>query len=180
MAEKIERIFLVGMPASGKTRAALALRARLAGTWLVADTDAAIAARSGKTVRELMAAGVFREEESKLLREWANFRPVILSTGGGLPIFGDNMAWLLAQKNALVVWLNPPLSTLEARLSQEAEAAQRPMWTGLEAAERWEKLRKLWAERAPIYARAQIEWDSTMSLRGLLQQLRRWGVETRK
>lgn len=176
---KIERIFLVGMPASGKTRAALALRAQLAGLWLVVDTDAMVAARTRKSIAELMAAGRLREEESLLLREWARLRPVVVATGGGLPIFGDNMAWMLAQKNALVVWLNPPLSTIEARLADPAEAAQRPMWTGLQPEERWAQLREMWAARSPVYAQAHVEWDSTTSLQLLLQRLRRYHIATR-
>jgi len=89
------------------------------------------------------------------------------------------MAWMLSQKNALVVWLNPPLSTIEARLSDPAEAAQRPMWTGLQPAERWAQLREMWAARSPVYAQAHVEWDSTTSLQLLLQRLRRYHISMR-
>lgn len=112
-------VILIGMPGSGKTTAGQALSKTL-GLPLV-DTDAVLSQQLGMTVQEIFStkgAGAFRILERECMRFLlGRNRPMVLSTGGGLPCYFNNMTTLLG--SGQVFWLNPKVETLTDRLWQQ-------------------------------------------------------------
>ncbi|SDF41328.1 shikimate kinase AroL [Desulfovibrio legallii] len=145
-------VFLVGARASGKTTVGRVLARRLGLPFV--DTDAAVAASTGKTVAEIVAAEGwpgFRRRESAALRAAAAAHPggVVVATGGGMVLAAENRAYMRAQ--GVVLYLEAPAALLAARLACDPQAAQRPSLTGLDAAQ---EAARVLAERAPLYAAA--------------------------
>ncbi len=87
------KIFLIGLPGSGKTTLGKRLAEKLNLTFV--DLDLEIEKKEGKTVQEIFAQkkeNYFREIESKTLRGFCSSNnDFVMSTGGGAPCFYDNM-----------------------------------------------------------------------------------------
>lgn len=148
-------IALVGMMGAGKSAVGRLLAARLGRPF--ADSDLAIAAELGSTVRELFAregeAG-FRARERRFIAALPAYAGYVLALGGGMFAGAGNVGAIRAQ--AWTVWLRARPETLLARLSA-AERAERPLLAGNEVPAR---LAALLAERAPWYAQAHITIDT--------------------
>src|SRR4029453_2479239 len=87
------KLFLIGLPGSGKTTIGAALANRLSMEFV--DLDKEIETREGNSVPEIFAAhgeAHFRQVESTLLLEWATAqRSFVMATGGGTPCFFDGI-----------------------------------------------------------------------------------------
>lgn len=87
-----EHVFLIGYMGSGKTTLGKKLANRLGVAFL--DTDALLETKLGCSIADFFSQygeAAFRQEEEKLLAELAGFAPAVISVGGGLPCFGNNM-----------------------------------------------------------------------------------------
>ncbi|MGH9115146.1 MAG: shikimate kinase [Acidimicrobiales bacterium] len=140
-----ERVVLIGMMGAGKSTTGHLLADRLG--WPYLDSDEEVERRAGRTVAELWKAGgetAFRAEESRVLAEVATSDgPAVISAGGGAVLDPDNRACLRGA--GLVVWLRAEVATLAGRVGA---GQSRPLLDGGPAA----ALRRILAERAPIYA----------------------------
>src|SRR5947209_8694752 len=114
------RVFLVGMPACGKS-----YWGRLwadAYGWNFYDLDEEIEQREGKSVDEIIKEDselYFRSLEHAALRsviEKGN-TPLILACGGGTPIFHNNLKQM--QGSGFVVYLKATISELLEHLKQD-------------------------------------------------------------
>ena len=146
-------IYLVGFMGSGKTTVGRVLADELG--WAFFDLDEEIGKRAGKTIPEIFeqqGEGVFREIESDALMQRVaqvrNGRPQVVAMGGGTFTSEENID--LALNNGVAIWLDAPLSVIEERVGQETN---RPL------ARDQEKLRKLFADRQLLYARADYRID---------------------
>src|SRR5262245_44200724 len=86
------RVFLIGYMASGKSKTGEQLAELLGLKHL--DTDACIEEKTGQRVSEIFAGAgedSFRELEREVLDSLLRRRDIVVSTGGGLPCYGDNM-----------------------------------------------------------------------------------------
>ena len=108
-------IVLVGLMASGKSTVGRLVAERL-GRRLV-DSDTAIEARTGSTVRELWEAGgeaSYRRLESEVVLDGvAEDPPVVLAAPGGVVLDPEVRE---ALRGAFVVWLRADPSTLAGRV----------------------------------------------------------------
>lgn len=144
------RVILLGFMAAGKTTVGRRLAERL--DWDFVDFDSEIERRSGRSIPAMFRDSgeeTFREWESRLTREYAGARHVVLAPGGGW-ITGPNALEML-DPETLGVWLR--ISPREAlrRLDGDPESAARPLLAGenpLRDAQR------ILEERAPLYERA--------------------------
>jgi shikimate kinase len=87
-----QHVFLIGYMGSGKTTLGKKLANRLGVAFF--DTDALLETKLGCTIADFFAQygeAAFRQEEEKLLVELDRFAPAVISLGGGLPCFGNNM-----------------------------------------------------------------------------------------
>jgi len=106
-----QNIVLVGMPSSGKTTVGRLLADRL-GRKLV-DTDAEIVRRLGKPIPEIFAESgeaYFREQERRVIADLTKEQGIVIATGGGSVLNGENVFDLKA--NGLVFYLARPLEKL--------------------------------------------------------------------
>ena len=115
----MDKIFIVGMPGSGKSTMARYLCSKTKFNYL--DLDEEIEKKSQKSVTEIFrdeGQEYFRSLETKLLKEIINKKKIfILSTGGGTPCFNKNME--LMKKNGITIFLNTSIDTLIERVSRK-------------------------------------------------------------
>ncbi|MFM7700391.1 MAG: shikimate kinase [Bacteroidota bacterium] len=143
------RIYLVGMPGSGKSSSGRLL-ARILG-YAFEDLDTAIVQRSGMSVNEiftLKGEAFFREMETQCLETFHSRDALVLATGGGAVL--HNMDGML--QHARVLWLDIPVVELVRRVSMGAE--RRPMFRNLSKEEVEMKVWELYRQRQGLYALA--------------------------
>jgi len=117
-------IFLVGFMGCGKTTLGRKLSARLGYQFI--DLDHILEAKEGMTIAEYFkkfGEDAFRKLESEVLKQTAYPEHAVVSTGGGLPCFFDNMDWMNAHGKTVYIKLSP--KTLAERLENEKE--ERPL-----------------------------------------------------
>ena len=146
------KYFLVGFMGCGKTTWSRKLAAKLGYEFI--DLDHALEAQVGMSIAEYFSSfgeDAFRQMESDLLKNTAYPENVIVSTGGGLPCFFDNMDWMNANGQTLYIQLSP--KTLADRL--EHSKTVRPVLQGKKGDELVEFITGKLAEREGFYLQSQ-------------------------
>lgn len=146
----VDKIFLVGFMAAGKTTVARALAARLG--WQAEDVDELIEARERRTVAEIFGRHgepYFRALEREILQLLLPLRHVVVATGGGTFVDPDNRAAM--NRDGLSIWLDVPFEDVLARLPADG---RRPL-----AADR-AQMERLFATRRLAYAQAHLRVDA--------------------
>ncbi len=144
-------IFLVGFMGCGKTSWGRKLAAGLGYDFV--DLDHALEAHVGCTVAEYFASHgeeSFRKLESEILKTTDYPTNTIVSTGGGLPCFFDNMDWMNSNGQTLYIQLSP--KALANRL--ENAKTPRPVLQGKKGDELVEFIEYKLAEREGFYLKA--------------------------
>ena len=111
-------IFLIGFMGCGKTTLGRRLSARLNVEFL--DLDNVLEAEAGMSIADYFVQheeDAFRKLESQVLKQTKYPEHAIISTGGGLPCFFDNMQWMNAHGKTVYIKLSP--KTLADRLEKE-------------------------------------------------------------
>jgi shikimate kinase len=150
------RIYLTGMPFSGKTSIGKELAVLLQYPFI--DTDEAIEGLLGYPVNEifdLYGEKYFRNLESELIRGFKDFEAVI-ATGGGLPCYHDNMTYM--NDTGITIYLNTPVDILNERTKFPDEMKKRPHWALLNEDDILKKMHEMLNERGHIYQQAQFEF----------------------
>ncbi len=151
------RLYLIGYMATGKSTIGrkIAKRAELP----FFDTDHMVEEAEGAECADIITyAGeeYFRAAERRALEKTAEQGSAIISTGGGLPIWGDNQAWIA--EHGVSVYLKRTPEQIISRLSPYGRQ-KRPKFRGLSDEELLHFMRKHLAEREPIYSKADIVVD---------------------
>lgn len=106
-----QNLVLTGMPGSGKTTVGKLLAKKLGKQFC--DLDQAIVSREGMTIPEIFErfgeAG-FREREAAAVKEASQQNGLVISTGGGVPMFPENVRNL--RMNGRLFFLDRPLAEL--------------------------------------------------------------------
>ena len=138
-------LVLVGLTGSGKTTVGRVAAERLHRRFI--DTDAAIEARTGRSVRAIFAEDgepAFRDLETEVLRDsLAETEPVVIAAAGGVVVRDENRR-LLSAAAARVVWLCADPVVVADRVRS---GGHRPLLDEDPDA----KLRSMWAVREPLY-----------------------------
>ena len=111
------RVFLTGFMGCGKTASGQRLAQKIGWQWL--DTDKFIEQRYHKNISELFVETgeeKFREIEHKILLELVEFQDVVVSCGGGLPCFYNNME--IMKKAGITFYLKETPENLFERLKK--------------------------------------------------------------
>lgn len=111
------KIFLLGLPGSGKTTIGRKLATELLLPFV--DLDKEIEKAEGKPIRGIFAEkkeDYFRKLESAQLRIWSE-KPAdfVMATGGGAPCFFDNID--VINKSGKSIFLDVPASEIVRRMS---------------------------------------------------------------
>ena len=148
-------IFLVGYMGCGKSTLGRRLARRLGVPFI--DTDARVEEREGATVSDLFryeGEQRFREIEREVLdASIAEYPSAVISTGGGLPVWGDNMARMNAA--GCTVYLRRSAENIAGRLSPYGRR-KRPRLQGLNDEELVAFMTRDMASREPFYSRAKL------------------------
>ncbi len=150
------KIFLIGMPGSGKSTLGRSVARRLG--YAFEDLDALITAQEGMSIPDIFKARgeeYFRQAEQTALHGTGPLDRVVIATGGGTPCFFDNMAWM--KSHGIAVWLDVSPGTIAGRMNRNAEASrQRPLFAGKSKAEIAATLADMHRKRLPFYQQAQV------------------------
>ena len=117
-------VFLIGFMGSGKTTLGRKLANHLGYEFI--DLDHKLEQQVELSIAEYFSffgEDSFRKLESKVLKKTPYPENVIISTGGGLPCFFDNMDWMNGHGKTVYIKLNP--KTLADRLESGKE--ERPL-----------------------------------------------------
>lgn len=147
---------MIGFMGCGKTTLGRKLAARLGYEFL--DLDHILEARVGMSITEYFSdfgEGAFRQLESEVLKQTAYPEHAVVSTGGGLPCFFDNIEWMNAHGTTIYIKLSP--KTLADRL--EHEKHKRPVLNGRSETELVAFIEEKLTERDVFYTRAAIIAD---------------------
>ena len=151
-------LFLVGYMGCGKSTLGRRLARRLGLPLL--DTDSLIEQREGASVADLFryeGEGRFREIEREVLDAViAEYPSAVVSTGGGLPVWGDNMARMNAA--GCTVYLRRSAENIAGRLSPYGRR-KRPRLRGLSDEELVAFMTRDMALREPFYGEAGLVLD---------------------
>ncbi|HVP99314.1 MAG TPA: 3-dehydroquinate synthase [Roseiarcus sp.] len=146
-------VVLVGMMGVGKTSVGKRLAAKLGLPFV--DADAEIEAGAQLTIPEIFdrfGEAYFREGERKVIARLLASGPQVLAAGGGAfmnKATRDNIA-----RRGVSIWLKSDVEVLLARVRKKSN---RPL---LKTHDPEQTLRRLLAERSPIYALADITVES--------------------
>ena len=123
MQEKLNNIVLVGAMGSGKTTVGRNLAKKLKVDFY--DADYQIIDKTGVSIDHIFdveGEEGFRKRESKVLKELCNKPNIVLATGGGAVILGENR--LIIKRAGVVVYL---LSSVDQILRRTAKSKTRPL-----------------------------------------------------
>jgi shikimate kinase len=146
-------IVLIGLMGAGKTAVGRRLANWLELPFIDADTEIEVAA--GQSISEIFAEhgeAYFRQGERKVIARLLEAGPQVLATGGGAYMNADTRASIKAR--GLSVWLKAELRVLLKRVGRRDN---RPL---LAAGDPETVMKKLMAERYPIYSEADITVES--------------------
>jgi shikimate kinase len=146
-------IVLVGMMGAGKSSIGRKLAARLALSFVDADTEIELAAgMSIPEIFEIRGEGEFRTGEARVIARLLEGGPQVMATGGGAYMNADTRALIAAK--GVSVWLRADFDVLMKRIKRRTD---RPL---LKTADPAATLRKLMDERHPVYAGADVIIES--------------------
>ncbi|MFZ5672958.1 MAG: shikimate kinase [Pseudomonadota bacterium] len=165
-------IVLVGLMGAGKTTVGRRLAEKLGLTFVDADHEIEIAA--GQTIPEIFARhgeAYFRDGERKVIARLLENGAQVLATGGGAYMNSDTRSAIRA--HGISIWLRADFDLLMRRVRRRSN---RPL---LQNDDPEGVMRKLIAERYPVYAEADITVDSrdvahTSIVNTIIKTLARW------
>ncbi|HSN38687.1 MAG TPA: shikimate kinase [Burkholderiales bacterium] len=139
-----ENVFLVGLMGAGKTSVGKILAKHLHKTFY--DCDHEIERCTGvkiPVIFEIEGESGFRERENKMISELVRHRNIVLATGGGAVLSGQNRRLLAA--HGTVVYLRATPNDLWQRTRHDKN---RPL---LQTENPLARLQELFAQRDPLY-----------------------------
>ncbi len=162
----MKNIFLIGMPSSGKTTLGKELARHIRYRFL--DTDRIIVKNEGQDVKQIFKHKgelFFRELEKKTLHDIRPDSKLIVSTGGGMPCFFDNMDYI--KQNGISVFLNVPIETIYQRIYKHS-TNDRPLLDKT-STDIMGVLEEKYQERLQFYSRADFVFDGVASVHDILK-----------
>lgn len=148
-------ISLIGYMGSGKSHVSKILSDKL--HFRLIDLDKEISRRNKLTIPEIFEKRgeiYFRKQERETLEEiLASEENVVLSVGGGTPVYYNNME--IINHNSKSIFLRASVGTLTERLSKQKE--KRPLIARIADENLAEFIAKHLFERNPFYSKAQYQ-----------------------
>ncbi|NOS93469.1 MAG: shikimate kinase [Cyclobacteriaceae bacterium] len=159
------KIFLIGLPGSGKTTLGKQAAHQLSIPFV--DLDAAIEKAEQRTIPEIFkqsGENYFRQLESELLKKWAaSSTDFLMATGGGAPCFFDNVE--LMNRAGITFFLDVPAMEIAQRISASTKQ-ERPLFNSMDFDVLKDQIETLRSRRISFYKQAQ----QTLSGRGIQSQ----------
>jgi shikimate kinase len=164
------KIFIIGYMYSGKTTVGKQLAKKLKYDFL--DTDTMFETQHQTSIPTYFAKHgeeAFRTAEHQILEDLKTYpNNVIISTGGGLPCFANNMQ--LMKEMGVVIYLEASVGAIYYRYAKSN--AKRPLLADLSKEDAIVKIENHLAERAPFYKQANVTLSAeSVNFEALLQIL---------
>ena len=159
------------MPSSGKST--LGKRLARALHYRFVDTDRIIVREEGLPISIIFdryGEAYFRAIESRVLHTVKPGNSLVVSTGGGMPCFHNNMTYI--KNTGISVFLDVPVETLYQRMLAHA-TADRPLYNHTDPA-LLDNLRQRYENRLPFYEQADIVITGETNEQAVLNQLGNW------
>jgi len=149
------KIFLIGLPGSGKSTLGLQLADKMKIDFI--DLDLEIEKQQGQKITEIFeqkGEPHFRKlENSALANLIKSSQSFVMATGGGTPCFHTNME--LMDKSGVTVFLDVTPQIVASRILK-TDLSLRPMFKDLSEIQISKRIHKLREERIEFYNKAQI------------------------
>jgi len=146
-------IYLIGSMGVGKSSLGRLVAKHLGIPFV--DTDDEIVATqcmSINSIFETRGEAYFRDLETQTLKEIDSTKSIVIATGGGLPLFNNNMDHML--KSGVVVYLEMDIQSIAEQVYKGR--LRRPAMKSLNMSQIKDKLSDMLAQRIPIYERAHL------------------------
>lgn len=149
------KVFLIGLPGSGKTTLGKELASAL--NLYFVDLDLEIEKRAGKNITSIFKSEgepYFRRLEAELLKKWCH-EPAdyIMATGGGAPCFENNME--LIKSSGTSFFLDVPPKEIARRIKQN-QLSDRPLLASIHPEELKDKIEFMRSSRINFYKQANF------------------------
>jgi shikimate kinase len=166
------RVFLLGLPGSGKTTLGKEMASSLGIKFI--DLDSEIEKSEGATIREIFQVkkeDYFRKVESALLKKWCeSTTDFVMATGGGAPVFFDNMT--LIKNSGISVFLDVPASEITNRILK-TNTSDRPLFANTRKDNLKEQIEFMRSQRIGHYRQASLVFSGTeIDANEILQKIR--------
>ncbi|MDF2883926.1 MAG: shikimate kinase [Clostridiaceae bacterium] len=141
-------VVLIGMPGSGKSTIGKLLSEKLSYSFF--DTDKAIELNENVSIEKIFQTkgeSYFREKEKMIINDLLKMNKCIISTGGGMPVYFDNLNRL--KEAGITIFIN---SSLEALIKRNGTVSNRPLLKNNVE----NNIRKLYCKRIDIYNQCDI------------------------
>jgi shikimate kinase len=147
------KIFLIGMPGSGKSTLGKILAEKMALPFI--DLDTVITKSQQKSVADIFeeeGQATFRQIEADQLRKSSSeHHSFAMACGGGTPCFHNSLEFMKEQGS--VVFLNVSIETLAERVQHATHRPLLQLESGQDIQRRLNQLKK---QRLPFYCQAHI------------------------
>ena len=149
------KIFLIGLPGSGKTTLGKELAKKLSLHFL--DLDIEIEKQVQKSIQAIFkdhSEPYFRKLESRILKELCSSdQQFVMATGGGTPCFFENMKVINEAGKSIFI----DVATKEiAKRVKHSSLNKRPLFENLHQEELKDKIEFLRSQRMPFYQQAHV------------------------
>ncbi|MDB5144112.1 MAG: shikimate kinase [Mucilaginibacter sp.] len=162
------KIFLIGFMGSGKTTLGRKLASKMGYEFI--DLDHKLEQQVELSIAEYFSffgEDAFRKLESEVLKKTLYPENVVISTGGGLPCYFDNMDWMKTNGKTVYIKLSP--KTLADRLETGKE--ERPLLQDKHGDDLVLFIEQKLAEREKYYSQANIIADGLSLTAERLEQI---------
>lgn len=161
------RLYIVGMPGSGKSTIGKLLAKKIDLTFF--DLDELIVQKEKKSIPDIFeqeGESYFRQVESEELQEITHQNEsFVLATGGGAPCYHNGIEWM--NKYGTTVFIDVSPEILVKRVSEQGE---RPLLKEDPSG----RIKKLYEERHPTYQKAQLHIKAdNLAVEEVVQQIAR-------
>ncbi len=149
------KIFLIGLPGSGKTTIAKQLANKIPLPYM--DLDIEIEKAEMKTIAQIFKdkkEDYFRKIESQLLKAWcASDFSFVMATGGGAPCFFDNLK--IMNESGITIFLDVPTMEIAKRIVS-SKGEERPLLKSNGTDGLKDQIEFLRSQRINFYKQAKI------------------------